>query len=81
MMTPRSIQRFVSGLLVVCSAVALGVSLYFDWWNVFLVWWLIVISIFATSFIMELFHITLADPVLWLVARLERRRAKRKMET
>jgi hypothetical protein len=80
MITARSIQRFFTALLIVCSAVVLGVSFYFGWWNVLLVWWLIVMFIFALSFVMELFHVSISDPVLWLLGRFDSRRAKHKIE-
>lgn len=77
--TARSTQRFSTLVLILCSVVSLGVSFCFDWWNVLVVWWLVVMLIFAASFVMELFHVSISDPILWLVARVETRRGRDKI--
>jgi len=80
MITDKSIHRFCSIALIMCSAVGLGIALYFSYWML-LVWMLLAaIFIFAASLLMEWFHVSIADPVLWLVARLGSRPAKHKIE-
>jgi hypothetical protein len=80
MITHKSIHGFFSIALIICSMAAFGVSLYFSYWML-LVWMLLAaIFIFAASFIMEWFHVSISDPILWLVARFETRRAKHKIE-
>ena len=81
MITAKSIHRFCSIALIVCSVAASAASFYFGNWNI-LVWMLFVaIFIFAASFVMELFHVSISDPILWLAARFESRRVKHKIET
>jgi c-di-AMP phosphodiesterase-like protein len=80
MITEKSIHRFCSITLIVCSVAAFAVSFYFSRWHT-LVWTLIVaIFIFAMSFIMEWFHVSISDPILWLSARFASRKAKHKIE-
>ena len=80
MITAKSIHRFCSITLIVCSVVAFTVCFYFSYWYI-LVWMLFVaIFIFAVSFVMDLFNVSISDPILWLVARFESRRAKHKIE-
>ena len=78
--TDKSIYRFCSIALVVCSVAAFAASFYFSRWHI-LVWTLLVaIFIFAVSFVMEWFHVSISDPILWLIARLESRKTKHKIE-
>ena len=80
MITDKSIHRFCSIALIVCSVAAFAASFYFSRWNI-LVWTLLVaIFIFAVSFVMEWFHVSIADPILWLVARFSSRKHKHKIE-
>jgi hypothetical protein len=80
MITEKSIHRICSIALIVCSVGAFVATFYFGHWS-FLVWPLLVaIFIFVVSFIMEWFHVSISDPILWLAARFERRRAKHKIE-
>jgi len=80
MITDKSIHRFCSIALIVCSVAVFAASFYFSYWHI-LVWMLFVaIFIFVASFVMELFHVSISDPILWLIARFESRRAKHKIE-
>ncbi len=80
MITDKSIHRFCSRALIVCSVVAFGVSFYFSYWML-LVWILVAaIFIFIASLVMEWFHISISDPILWLIARFESRKVKHKIE-
>jgi hypothetical protein len=66
--------------LIFCSVATLGVSVYFSYWML-LVWMLLAaIFIFAASFVMEWFHVSISDPILWLAARFESRRSQHKIE-
>ena len=80
MLTSRSIYRFFSVVLIICSVGALSVSLYTNNWYVFLVWSLFCMLLFPIAFVMEWFHISIADPILWAAARLTRKTAKSKAE-
>ena len=80
MITAKSIHRFCSVTLIVCSVAACAASFYFTEWNILLWMLFIAIFIFAASFVMELFHVSISDPILWLIARFESRRAKHKIE-
>jgi c-di-AMP phosphodiesterase-like protein len=80
MITDKAIHRFCSIALIVCSVAAFGVSFYFSYWLVLVLWLMITIFIFAVSFVMEWFHVNITDPIHWLIARLESRRAKHRIE-
>ena len=78
--TDKLIHRFCSIALILPAALRFAASFYFSYWDI-LVWMLFVaIFIFAASFVMELFHVSISDPILWLAARFERRRDKHKIE-
>jgi Ca2+/Na+ antiporter len=80
MITDKSIHRFISSALIVCSVAAFAASFYFSRWNI-LVWMLLLaIAITVVSFVMEWFHVSIADPILWLVARIESRKHRHKIE-
>lgn len=66
--------------LILCAVAAFGAGLYFKC-GMLLVWMLLAaICVFAMAFVMEWFHISISDPILWLAARFASRRAKYKIE-
>lgn len=80
MITARTIQRFCSAALILGGVAAFFVSFYFDYWNVMVVALVVALLIFATSFVMELYHVSISDPVLWLIARFQSRKDTQKIE-
>jgi c-di-AMP phosphodiesterase-like protein len=80
MITDKSIHKFCSIALIVCSVVAFGVSFYFGYWIVLILWLMVTIFIFAVSFVMEWFHVSITDPIHWLIARFESRKNKHEIE-
>jgi len=80
MITEKSIQRFFSIALIVCCLATFSVGVYFNYWILLLWMFLAAIFIFAASFVMEWFHVSISDPILWLLARFESRRHKHKIE-
>jgi hypothetical protein len=80
MITARTIQRFCSAALIVSIISSFAVSFYLGFWNIVVIWLFISIFIFVTSFVMEWFHVSISDPILWLVNRFENWKTKRKIE-
>ena len=80
MITDKAIHKFCSIALIVCSVAAFVVSFYFGNWIVLILWLIITIFIFAVSFVMEWFHVSITDPIRWLIARFEGRKNKHEIE-
>lgn len=80
MITERSIQRFCSATLIICTVAAFAVSMYFGYWNILLIALFVALFIFAVSFVMEWFHLSFSGLVLRLIARFQSHKSKHKNE-
>jgi hypothetical protein len=71
---PRTINRFLVGLLVASTLAAVVFSVYYQEWFI-LLWWLAAVLIFfVVCRLFALFNIMIFAPILWLVTKLTRKK-------
>ncbi len=80
MITKQIIYRVLSSILIICSLVSIGLTLYLGNESIFLGWWLFSLFIFAATFVMELFQVNIDDSILWVAARFKGRGSRQKIE-
>jgi hypothetical protein len=76
MENPKSVHRFLLAMIGVCTATALGLSIYFREFYI-LLGWLALLALFAVVCgVLALFNVVVFAPVFWLVARLTGRKTE-----
>lgn len=77
MENPKSVHRFLLVLVGVFTVVALGLSIYFQEFYIFLGWLAVLgLSVFVCG-VLALFNVVIFAPIFWLVGKLSNRRARR----
>ncbi len=74
MENPKSVHRFLLALIGVCTAAALGLSIYFREFYILLGWLALLALFVVVCCVLALFNIVVFAPLFWLVARLKGRK-------
>lgn len=76
MESPKLVHRFLLALIGVCTAAALGLSIYFREFYIVLGWLALLALFVVVCCVLALFNVVVFAPIFWLVARLTGRKTE-----
>ena len=81
MENPKSVHRFLLALAGVCTAAALGLSIYSANFYLFLAWLGTLTVFFVVCGVLALFNVAMFAPIFWLIARFSEWRARSRSQS
>jgi len=81
MENPKAVHRFLIALLAVCTVVALGLSIYYWDFYLFLAWLAIVVLFLVVCGVLALLNVAMIAPIFWLIGRFPDKRVKHKNQS